>query len=43
MFEITVRSYCGFSSGSGSSRPRPAGDFSASSDVMSISSASTLP
>lgn len=36
-------SYLGFSKGSGSFRPNPAGCFSASSDVIKWSSASTLP
>ena len=35
--------YTGFSKASGSSRPSPAGFFSASSTVKSINSASTFP
>ena len=40
---LILKVYVGFSRALGSSRPRPAGDFSASSVPNRMSSASTLP
>ena len=43
LLSFDIKTYVGFSRALGSSRPRPAGDFSASSVPNRMSSASTLP